>query len=250
MSLLPWAWLLAALALLVVLERQLHHSLQQLMLALLRNRERAMWAYALILLPGVFVHEASHWLMATLLGVRAARFSIWPKRQRNGMLRLGYVETEAVDFVRESLIGAAPLLAGLALIAFTARRTLALDGVGQAMMAGNWVAALDRLGDMPALPNFWFWAYLLFAVSNAMLPSGSDRRAWPWAGLALLLVGAAIAYAGFGGLVIDRLAEPVQSMVGALAGAFSVAVLMNLLILPAVVLAERALMLLTRRAGG
>jgi hypothetical protein len=37
------------------------------------------------------------------------------------------------------------------------------------------------------VPDFWLWAYLIFTVSNAMMPSPSDRQPWLLAGLYLAI---------------------------------------------------------------
>ena len=66
--------------------------------------------FSFIFLPGVFLHELSHFIMAKLLGVRTGRFSLLPQSLPDGRLQLGYVETTRSDIVRDSLIGAAPLI--------------------------------------------------------------------------------------------------------------------------------------------
>jgi hypothetical protein len=49
---------------------------------------------------------------------------------------------------------------------------------------------------MLAVPDVWIWLYLIFAISNAMLPSASDREAWR---TVLIYLGLILALAiGFG----------------------------------------------------
>ena len=105
-------WLLAASVLLVVLQRSLHREIQAFFLILTRRIGLTEAIFALIFLPGVFLHELSHFLMAKLLGVPTGKFSLIPQAQPNGKLRLGYVETASGGFVRDALIGAAPLVTG------------------------------------------------------------------------------------------------------------------------------------------
>ena len=105
-----WFWLLLSLFPLVFLERWVHRHLQGIGMLIFRHDDIALVFYSLLMLPGVSVHEGSHWLAATFLGARTGRFSLVPERTLNGTLRLGYVETEKVDLVREALIGAAPLI--------------------------------------------------------------------------------------------------------------------------------------------
>ncbi len=228
MSLLTsWVWLLAALLLLVALERWVHRHIQGLGLLLTRNPDLALILYSLLFLPGIIVHEVSHWLMATVLLVRAPRISVWPQRQPDGTVRLGYVETEKVDFVREALIGAAPLIAGCAAILLIGRYQLALGPVGPALARGDLGGALQALGAAAAATDVFIWLYLIFAVSNAMMPSASDRRAWPLVLLAAAALAALTYWAGFGPLVAQRLAGPLETGVQIVASAFTLTVVID-----------------------
>ena len=60
-----------------------------------------------------------------------------------------------------------------------------------ALSAGNWLDGLQGLRDLMGEPDFWLWAYLVFAIGNTMLPSRSDIHALPFLVmlLALLAVG-------------------------------------------------------------
>ncbi len=240
-----WLWLFAALLPLVLLERWIHQHLRGIWMLVFRHEEIALVIYALIMLPGVIVHEGSHWLAATFLGVRTGRFSLIPERTPDGTLRLGYVETEKVDLVREALIGAAPLVVGAAAIIFVGYSRLGVGPVGDALARGDLLRMLVGIQAMTRAADFWFWLYLIFSVSNSMLPSASDRRAWlPLAvGLALLL--GVLVYAGFGALLMQALLGPVEAALRALALAFTLTLALDLLLAPCLWLAERGLMRLT-----
>ena len=118
----PWMPFLAAavaLLILVFLQRWIHTHLHGVSLLLTGRPEWAVIVYAVVLFPGVFLHEASHWLAATLTGVRTGGVSLMPRHQPDGTLQLGYVEYykgRTLGPFRESLIGAAPLIAGTAVI--------------------------------------------------------------------------------------------------------------------------------------
>ena len=62
-----------------------------------------------------------------------------------------------------------------------------------------------------AAPDAWIWAYVIFAVSNTMLPSRADRQAWTPVILFLLLAGVMIWVAGLGPAVVKSLAEPLTT---------------------------------------
>jgi hypothetical protein len=240
-----WFWLLLSLLPLIFLERWVHRHLQGIWLLLFRDPDLALIMYSLIMLPGVIVHEGSHWVAATILGVRAGRFSVVPERLPDGTLRLGYVETEHADPLREALIGAAPLLIGAAAIIFIGYSRLGVAPMGAALAQGDLLGAGAALDGMTRLPNFWLWLYLIFTISNSMLPSASDRRAWLPVVVTVIILTALIFYVGLGSALMDALAEPLDSAMRALATAFTITVCLDLVIMPIIWLFEGGLTRLT-----
>ena len=227
-------FLAAAIALvaLVFLQRWIHAHLHGVSLLLTGHPDWAVILYAVILFPGVVLHEASHWLTATLVGVRTGGVSLLPRRQPDGTLQLGYVEYykgRTLGPIRESLIGAAPLIAGTAVILFIGYRVFGVTSLSAAIQSGDIGILADAMAQIIATPNFLVWLYLLFAISNAMLPSKSDRHAWPafflWMG-ALTVV---VAFATRDTALLDNLARPVATLFGYLATAFFIAIAVDLL---------------------
>lgn len=123
-----------------------------------------------LLLPGVIVHELSHFFMAAMLGVPTGRITIFPHDQE-GEKRLGSVEIAKTDPVRESLIGGAPIIIS----------SLGLVALNRWQWTGGWTWLKLTQG------QFWLWFYAVLALSNTMFTSKSDRRAWPFmVGVSLL----------------------------------------------------------------
>jgi hypothetical protein len=240
-----WLWLLLVLIPLLLLERWIHRHLQGLWLLIFRNADIALIVYSLIMLPGVMLHEGSHWVMATLLLVRTRRFSIVPERMADGTLRLGYVETARVDFVREALVGAAPLIFGSLVIVLVGYGRLGAGPVGEALSRGDLLGAVQSLQAMTRVPDFWLWLYLVFTVSNSMLPSASDRRAWPLVAFLIAALGGVMFYAGFGPVLVETLSGPLDAAVRALAAAFTITVGLDLFFAPLIWAAEKGLIRVT-----
>lgn len=224
------AWFAASLVALIPLQGWMAGSLQRLLLRLLRSPRRALTAYAILLLPGVTLHEASHWVAARLLGVRTTSFSLLPRLARNGTLRLGYVQTEPVDPVRASLIGAAPLLSGTAFLWALGTYVLRWSALGQAIVDAQGQALLDGLTAITNVPWWGLWLYLATAISNTMMPSRSDRAAWGWAALLGLLIGGVVLVVGWGQAAAGLLKPPVGTILGYLAAAFTVTAALDLLL--------------------
>src|SRR6185369_6452254 len=92
-------WFLFMLVPLIVLQRLLHREIQAVFLILTRDSRLTMGIFSMIFLPGVFLHELSHFVLAKILRVRTGKFSILPRPLPDGRLQLGYVETSRSDII-------------------------------------------------------------------------------------------------------------------------------------------------------
>lgn len=178
---LSWTPLLALAATLLPLlavKRWITRSLQELSMRWVGDPDVALIIYFVFVLPGVVIHELSHWLMATVLGVRVSKFSLGPVRQGRGKrVSLGSIRVGKVDPVRSSLIGLAPLLGASAVILLIGNLILGVDELAQSIANGGPEGLWAALQQAAQVPDFWLWLYLIFGISNAMLPSESDMSA-------------------------------------------------------------------------
>lgn len=206
---------------LVLLEKWIHRHLHGAALLISGHDQAAIYLYAVLLFPGVALHEFSHWLMATLLGVRAGRIQLLPERGRDGRVRLGAVQVQKVDAVRGSLIGAAPLLTGSLAVLAIGYLAFDIGQAGQALLSGDPAAMTRAAMAMLETPDMWLWLYLVFAVANAMLPSSADRQTWPPV-IAFLVLAAVVAYLAGGLVWMGSLAPLVNAGLRWLAVAFAI----------------------------
>ncbi|HVP20353.1 MAG TPA: hypothetical protein VMS73_00675 [Anaerolineaceae bacterium] len=221
-------WLLASLGLFLVVQRWLHQEIQLLFYILTRRLNLALTLFALLFLPGVLLHEASHFVVAKLLQVRTHRFSLIPQVTVKARLRLGYVETAQTDVFRDTLIGAAPLVVGGAVVAAMGINQLGIAPLFDLAAASKWEQVGSALAALPDLPDFWLWFYLAFTISSMMLPSPSDRRAWlPVVLVVGLLAGLAL-LAGAGEWMTMNLAPGLESVVHSLATVFGIGLVLHL----------------------
>ncbi len=145
--------------------------------------------YFYLLAPGVVIHELSHWIAAKLLFVPTKDISLFrPQRQLNsrgqpGPVTLGYVEVFRTDPVRQSLIGLAPLPVGIGVLLLLAALLNFSTGTTALYPQSNsmWQALQvlpSEVWESLRQPVNLLWLYLVFTVSNGMLPSRPDRRPW------------------------------------------------------------------------
>ena len=198
--------------------------------------------YALLLLPGVVVHELAHWLAAKLLLIRTHRFSLIPRQMADGTLRTGYVLMDRADPVRASLVGAAPLMVGVPLVLFLARVPLELNALWGALKGADLAAVVEWVRAFSADHWNWLWVYLLFANANAMLPSREDRRAWLPVSIAAGLAVAVAFLIGGSAWITLWLAPALTAGLRAATQAFLLTALLDLLVLVPIWLAKGTLM--------
>jgi hypothetical protein len=185
------------LIVLVVISRWIAHQVQILGLRLTRDHQIAVMTYYLLLLPGILLHELSHLVMARLLGLKVGKFTLWPRRTR-GAVELGSVTITSGGVIRDSLVGLAPFLGGTVVLLLVGYAVFDVAELGRAWAIGGGRSVLAALDGIWLVPDVWLWAYVIFVVSNAMVPSPADRQPWLVAGL--YTVGALILGYLLGGL--------------------------------------------------
>lgn len=208
-----------SMILLYVLSRQISLQLQAVIYSVTRSIDMATVGLFLVLLPGIFVHESAHWLMARVLGLRTGKFRVWPKRQGK-MIGMGQVTVEQGGVVRDSLVGMAPILAGSVIVALIGRHIFAVNQLMGSLYDGDVSSGLSVFVLALRAPDSAIWAYLLFAVANAMMPSASDRE--PLTPMLLYLGIAVLVYVFLGlpldpfSAALDWLLPPLQSLTSGL----------------------------------
>lgn len=240
----PILFALTVFPILYFLERRIHYHLMHTTYLLLNNRRGGFYLYAIILFPGVFLHEFSHWIMANLLWVPTYRMSLKPQLFDDGSYVLGYVESATrsrsgrqVGAIRWSLIGAAPLLFGVTVILL----------IGFYIFDINQLTAVSEAGVSAALSAIFetqrwaLWLYLLFAVSNAMMPSKPDRHAWPTFLVIILAVFGFLYLIGVLEQIWFNTAPLVLTAFTYLGVAFTITIIVNILFLLVIVLFKRLL---------
>ncbi|OGV92171.1 hypothetical protein A3B57_03685 [Microgenomates group bacterium RIFCSPLOWO2_01_FULL_47_10] len=129
--------------------------------------------YALIYFPGTLLHEISHFLFAAFLGVRTGNITLFPKTDHEkNRVQLGSVQIAKTDFVRSSLIGAAPFITGTVLLIYLCRTMgfLTISSIADVLVIIRNYASIDY---------FWLKMYAILAISNTLFTSKEDRQHWP-----------------------------------------------------------------------
>jgi hypothetical protein len=226
-------WFIFMLLPLILLQRLLHREIQAVFLILTRDTRLTMGIFSMIFLPGVFLHELSHFVLAKILRVRTGKFSIFPQSLPDGRLQLGYVETARSDVVRDSLIGAAPLIVGTLFVAYVAIYHLQMRVLWDVLRNGQLDLFWLGVRALPRVQDFYLWFYLAFAVSSTMMPSESDRHAWLEMIISIGVLFGIVLLVGAGPWMLANIAPRLSDFLSAVAVIFGLSAFVHiLLILP------------------
>lgn len=221
----------AILILLIVLGRWVTRQVQTIGYLLTGNASVTMIGYYLLMFPGIVLHEVSHYLMARILRIKVTAFSLGPRRRKNSKtVELGSVSVYSGGTIRDSLVGLAPFIAGTAVLLLVSYWVFDVGALGRVWAAQGWEGFLNIAAVLPKTPDFWLWLYLMFAVSNAMIPSAADRQPWLVAGI---YVGGVLVVAwvvGLFGYLADAVWDNVLGVLQVLTLAFLFTVVVNIVV--------------------
>lgn len=217
----PWLTLGAILVPLVYMEKWIHSHLYGVGWLLTQNDRSATALYYVLLFPGVFVHEFVQYLIAGALNVRIKRVIAWPEAQEDGTLRLDFVQIQEAKWFQAAIIGAAPLFAGLGLVWLISSQVLSLDEVVTAIQAQDMALFREALKNLASTPDFFLWIFLIFTISNAMLPTPADRQGWPLLLAVFAIVIGFLAIIGVGDTLYEQFTGPFAYAVNRVTLAFA-----------------------------
>ncbi len=212
------------------LERWLHQHIFKVGWLLTKNFQTTTILYYTFFLPGVILNQFTVWLMAGIVNVRADRAIQWPEPQEIAELRLDFIRlAKGVGRFKLAVIALSPLVVGLGFIWLVASQVLAVsDIMNSASSRPDAIPA--ALSDLVAVPDFWLWVYLAFAVGNTMMPDLKALRGLRVVLWVVLIAAAALVIVGIGSEVLGRLLiGPAASALNLLAGAFAVIIAIDLL---------------------
>ncbi len=144
---------LLELVFLYFLSNLLQKSLSRVIFKITKKKEVTVNILLILFLPGVIVHELSHFLIASLFFVRTGEIRFLPQITEDGA-RLGSVEIEKTDPMRRAIIGFAPIFVGIAILLT--------------------LSYYFTLGKISGIVLTVVLFYLLFAIASTMFSSKKD----------------------------------------------------------------------------
>ncbi|MCL5113942.1 MAG: hypothetical protein M1372_02110 [Patescibacteria group bacterium] len=151
------------LTFLYFLSNLLQKSLSRAIFSIVKSATATVNVLLILFLPGVIIHELSHFLVASLLFVKTGEIKFLPEITEEGT-RLGSVGIGKTDPIRRAIIGFAPVLLGL----------IVLLGLTYYLTQGSASISIIKLSGVYGIFFYLILIYLLFAVGNTMFSSKKD----------------------------------------------------------------------------
>jgi hypothetical protein len=178
--------------------------------------------------------------------VRIRKVSLRPDI-KGAKIQMGAVVMDKPDFMRGLLIGLAPLVLGSAVVVLIGQHIFDVGTVIEAARQSDGRGMIEAVQAAFGVNDAWIWFYLIFAISNAMLPSESDRESlWPMVAFIVFIVGV-IALAGRGPDLMSSLAEPLETALSLLLVAFSITLFVDAIFVGVISLLRGLVGLMTGR---
>jgi hypothetical protein len=186
--------------------------------------------YYTFFIPGVFLHELSYWLVAGILNVHAKSAIQWPEAQEIAELDLSFIElAKNVNPFKLAIITLAPIISGLLAIWLIANNVLDFSSFFALIRTGDLADISAAFSRLTGAADFWLWIYLLFTISNTMIPKLRDLRGLRIVFIAVGVLVAIFIVIGVGEQVVVRaLVGPVADALNLFSGTLVIIILIDM----------------------
>lgn len=182
-------FIICELIILSFISRWMIQRLFEAVYILTKARSVAVSFITLLLFPGTIIHELSHLFTAGILGVRTGAMELTPTSIKGDHIHAGSVMVAKTDPIRQSVIGLAPLITGLAI----------LTAISYYLNPWWQESVLSiQNGQFISLPVIRFLVSLIIlsAVSNTMFSSPEDLKGVPAVAITLVILAVGLYFLG------------------------------------------------------
>lgn len=189
--------------LLFLISRRTTITIYALFYLITKSRNFSLRLLAVILLLGTIIHEIAHFIFATILRVPTGELSVIPKIEEGNEMQTGKLEIGRVDPFRQTMVGLAPILAGLTIIYF----------LGKLFLPDY---SLITNYQLPITNNnvllFFAFCYLIFDISSTMFPSKKDLESMIFVGPIIILAAVALYLIGIRIFLSENLTKNINTV--------------------------------------
>jgi hypothetical protein len=208
----PWVTLLFVVLPLVAAERWIHQHMFGVGYLLTGDKGSATGFYYLIFFPAVVLHELVQYFVCGILNVPIKKLEVRLQPQENGTVRYDFVtiDKKKTDRIRISIVGGAPFFVAAIIFYLISTQILDLYSLIDAFNSSELRNVGGAIQDQFNTPDFWLWLYVLFALTNGMVPTREDREGWEFVLLAIGGVSVVFLVLGLDEVLIETYTGPIR----------------------------------------
>lgn len=225
----PWVNLLLVLGPLVLAEHWIHRHMFGVAYLLTEDKAQATGFYYIIFIPGVVLHEFVQYLVAGILNIKIKKMEIRPQRQDNGTIRYDFITIDKTDKIRSSIMGGTPFLIAAGFVYYISTSILDLHAIPAALGTGDLDVLWQAIRQQFNTPDFFLWFYLLFTISNGMIPTREDRDGWGLIFGAVGVLSVVFLFIGLDEFLVETLTGPVKEALDLVTVSLSIILMLDLL---------------------
>ncbi len=213
----------------------------------LGKKELAAWLYLIVMLPGILLRELSRWTVAGMLRQTPTFITPAPQIDPDGVVHARLFHYTILNPVYIGILAATPMVVGFAAMLAISYGVLNIPQLLTLLSEPDSTALREAFGLLFRRADLPLWAYLLFTITNTMLPTIHELRS-TW--FLWIIGGAFIAFLlllGMYNAILLLLSGPIATAVYTLTTVYGSVAVVNVAMLLVIGLIEAVVSRLTNR---
>ncbi len=172
----PWAVFGAVVFVLARTQYWVRQHVFGIGLLWLGKKETAAWLYVLVMLPGLLLRELSRWTVAGMLGQKPTFITPAPQVDADGIVYVRLFHYTILNPVYVGILAATPMVVGFAVMLAISYGVLNIPQLLALLGSADSIALRQAFGQLLGRADLLLWVYLLFTITNTMLPTVHELR--------------------------------------------------------------------------
>ncbi|MCS6870344.1 MAG: hypothetical protein NZ571_02700, partial [Anaerolineae bacterium] len=213
----------------------------------LRKKEQAAWLYVVVMLPGVLLRELSRWIVAGMLRQKLPFIVPAPQADDDGIVHVRFLEYTVFNPIHIGILAVTPAVVGFGAMLAISYGVLDIPQLLSLFSSADSETVREAFGRLLSRADLPLWLYLLFTITNTMLPTVRELRStWFFWIIAVAFI-AFLMVLGMYNAILLLLTGPIATALYTLTTVYGSVAVVNLLMLLVIGVIEAVVSRLTNR---
>lgn len=213
----------------------------------LRKKESAAWVYVIVMLPGVVLRELSRWIVAGMLRQQLPFIIPAPQVDDDGIVHVRFLEYTIFNPIHIGILAVTPMIVGFGAMLAISYGVLGIPQLLALLGNADSAALREAFGQLLSRPDLILWLYLLFTITNTMLPTLRELRSTWFLWIIALAFIAFLMVLGMYNAILILLTGPITTAIYTLTTVYGSVAVVNVVMLLVIGAIEELVGRLTNR---